>query len=104
MPKFFNIPLSPTPQRFTVTLSGVDYTITVQWREATEGGWFIDISDTTGKLIVAGVPLVTGADLLGQYKHLGFKGRLWVQTANNPDAVPTFENLGTESFVFWVTD
>lgn len=104
MPKFFKIPLTPTPQRFTVSLSGVDYILTVQWRQASEGGWFMDIADINNDPIVSGIPLVTGANLLEQYKHLGFTGRIWVQTANNPDAVPTFDNLGTEAFAFWVTD
>jgi uncharacterized protein DUF6983 len=47
--------------------------------------------------------LVTGADLLAQYKHLGFTGALVVQTVSNPDAVPTFANLGDDGQVYWVT-
>jgi hypothetical protein len=39
--------------------------------------------------IVNGIPLVTGVDLLAQYRYLGFSGRLWVQGADNPDDVPT---------------
>lgn len=104
MPTFYEIPLTPDPQRFTVTLSGVDYRITVQYRAAGGAGWVLDIADTTNGPIVSGIPLVTGVDLLGQYRHLGFAGRLWVQGAADPDDVPTFEDLGIGSHVFWVTD
>lgn len=104
MPTFYEIPLTPDPQRFTVTLSGVDYRLTVQYRAAGGSGWVLDIADTSNEPIVSGIPLVTGVDLLGQYRHLGFSGRLWVQGASDPDDVPTFEDLGIGSHVFWVTD
>ncbi|MGO4412493.1 hypothetical protein AB4Z27_06015 [Cupriavidus sp. KB_39] len=104
MPTFYEIPLSPDPQRFTVTLSGVDYRMTVQYRDAGGAGWVLDIADATKQPIVSGIPLATGVNLLGQYAHLGFVGRLWVQGADEPDDVPTFEDLGIGSHVFWVTD
>lgn len=104
MATFYEIPLTPDPQRFTVTLSGVDYRMTVQYRDAGGAGWVLDIADATNQPLVSGVPLVTGADLLGQYRHLDFGERLWVQGAANPDDVPTFDDLGIGSHVFWVTD
>jgi len=104
MPTFYEIPLSPDPQRFTVTLSGVDYRMTVQYRDAGGAGWVLDIADANNQALVSGLPLVTGVDLLGQYRHLDFGGRLWVQGSANPDDVPTFEDLGIGSHVFWVTD
>lgn len=104
MANFFEIPLSATPQLFTVQLSGIDYNILLSYRDVDEGGWFIDIADINGSPIVNGIPLVTGTNLLEQYAHLGFAGRMWVQTINDPDAPPTFLNLGTEAFLYWVTD
>lgn len=104
MPNFFEIPLSPEPQRFTITLSGVDYRLTVQYRKAGGIGWVLDIADANNAPLVSGIPLVTGIDLLGQYRHLGFAGRLWVQGADDPDNVPTYGDLGIGSHVFWVTD
>jgi len=50
------------------------------------------------------VPLVTGANLLKKYAYLGFVGALWVQTLDNPDAVPTFQNLGSDGQLFYVTN
>lgn len=104
MPKFFKIPLTPTPQLFTVQLSGIDYQINLTYKNTDEGGWIIDILDLDNNPIVSGIPLVTGANLLEQYRHLGFTGRLWVQTASDPDAIPTFVNLGIDAQIYWVTD
>lgn len=99
----YEIPLTPDPQVFTITLSGTVYQLTVQYRNIDQGGWVLDIADNAGNPIVQGIPLVTGADLLSQYKHLGFAGGLYVQTTDNPDAVPTFDNLGTGAHLYWVT-
>ncbi|MDP3351808.1 MAG: hypothetical protein Q8S92_22715 [Hydrogenophaga sp.] len=104
MANTFQIPLTPSPQRFGITLGGLDYRLTLQHRNAPEGGWVLDIGNNQDEPIVLGIPLVTGANLLEQYPHLGFRGRLFVQTLDDPDAVPTFDNLGTESLLFWVTD
>lgn len=100
----YEIPLTPDPQRFTVTLSGVDYRLTVQYRDAGGAGWVLDIADTNGNPLVTGIPLVTGVNLLAQYRYLGFEGGIWVQGADDPDNVPTFEDLGIGSHVFWVTE
>jgi len=104
MANYFEIPLSPEPQRFTITLGGVDYRLTVQYRKAGGAGWVLDNDDATNQPLVSGLTLVTGVDLLGQYRHLQFGGRLWVQGAENPDDVPTYDDLGIGSHVFWVTD
>lgn len=104
MPKFFEIPLSAKPQTFKITLGGTDYRLTITYKNTDEGGWVLDIADSNSVPIVSGIPLVTGCNLLEQYAHLGFAGRLWVQTSHDPDAVPTFTNLGSEAFLYWVTD
>lgn len=101
---YYEIPLTAIPQRFSITLSSVEYLLTLQYREAGGAGWVLDIADADGAALVSGIPLVTGTNLLEQYDHLGFGGRLWVQGGANPDDVPTFSDLGTASHVFWVTD
>ena len=100
---FFSVPALPTPQAFGLSLGGLDYKAVLSYAATDEGGWVLDMADAAGAPLVSGIPLVTGADLLGQFKHLGIPGGLWVQTANNPDAVPTFGNLGVDSFLFYVT-
>jgi len=103
MANYYNIPLIQGPQSFTVRLGSVTYAMQINYRNSPEGGYTLDISDTNGNPIVQGIPLVTGCDLLAQYKHLGFAGRLWVQTASSPDAAPSFAGLGTDSTILWVT-
>ena len=100
---YFTIPVLPTPQTFQIQLSGIEYQLTVLFRHL-GGGWVLDIAEASGRPLVSGIPLVTGVDLLGQYRYLGFKGQLWVQGANNPDDPPTYDNLGSGSRVFWVTE
>ncbi len=99
----FEIPLRPTPQTFRVQLAGVTYQFALRWLEAEGGGWVLDIVDANGGPLVFGVPLVTGANLLAQYRHLGFGGGLYVQTDHDPDVPPTFENLGVTSHLYFVT-
>ena len=104
MAVFYEIPLSANPQRFSISLSGIEYQLRVTYQNVTDGGWSIDIADKNGVAIVSGIPLVTGVNLLAQYDYIGFAGRLWVQSSGDTDALPTFDNLGTGSFLFWVTD
>ncbi len=99
----YEIPLSPMPQAFSIQLAQVEYRLTFTFRDADEAGWVMDIADTEGAVILAGVPLVTGADLLEQYKHLGLGGSLYVATDGAPDETPTYETLGGPSRLFWVT-
>ncbi|MBN4665442.1 hypothetical protein HUS70_07385 [Pandoraea nosoerga] len=104
MASYYEIPFSPTPQTFRITLSSVEYMLTVQYRAAGGAGWILDIADAAGAPIIGGIPLVTGTDLLEQYRYLGLGGRIWVQGSDDPDNVPTFGDLGVGSHVFWVTD
>lgn len=99
----FEIPLQVgTPQTLTVDLGGTTYKLTVLYRNTTDGGWTLDIDDAFDNPVVHGIPFVTGADLLGQYPHMNFGGGLFVQTANDPDAVPTFSGLGSTGLLYWV--
>ena len=102
MTQTFEIPLTPEPQTFAITLASTQYWMTLQYRDAPGGGWVLDIADSANKPILSGIPLVTGADLLEQYGYLNFGGELWVQTDLDPAAVPTFENLGTGSHLYFV--
>jgi hypothetical protein len=103
----FEIPLVPSPQRFAVQLGGTGYSLTFQFRNAglpeAGGTWVVDIGDSLGNPLVCGIPLVTGADLLAQYAYLNFGGALVVTSDGDPDAVPTFDNLGITSHLYWVS-
>lgn len=97
----FEIPLTPQPQTFAITLANVGYRMTVQWRETDMGGWVLDIADANSGPIVSGIPLVTGADLLAQYEYLGIGGALFVQTDHDITAPPTFDNLGLAGHLYF---
>lgn len=97
---FFSVPALPTPQSFGISLGGLDLNMNLAFKGA--AGWVMDVANNVGDALLSGVPLVTGGNLLEQFEHLGIPGGLWVQTKNAPDAVPTFDNLGVESFLFYV--
>ncbi len=97
------VPLSGSPEAFGITLAGVAYQFTVQWRDAADS-WFLDIADNQSNPIASGIPLVTGADLLEQYAHLGIGGSLYVQSSPTPTDTPTFTNLGSASNLYFVAD
>jgi hypothetical protein len=101
----FKIPLSPTPQTFQIALAGREYSMTCKYNSAEEGGWVLDFADAeTAEPIVANIPLITGADVLSGLEYLGFGGSLFVYTDGDQNAVPTLENLGVESNLYFETE
>lgn len=99
MTTYFEIPLSPEAQTFTIALAGTTYQFSLIWN-VTNASWVIDIADASGNKILCGIPMVTGGDLLEQFGYLGFGFQLLVQTDNDPAAVPTFVNLGTTGHLY----
>lgn len=102
----FEIPLSGSPQKFAISLNGTTWRLTFIYRDtaaAGGGGWIVDVNDAADNPVLCGVPLVTGADLLAQFAYLDFRGTLFVYSDGKPEAVPTFDNLGSGSHVMWVS-
>jgi hypothetical protein len=99
----YTIPLTAAAQTLTIALGGVTYNLTVLYRSAPQGGWFLDIADQNDVPIVRGVPLVAGADLLAQYGYLQFGGKLGVYNVSAPNDPPTYANLGTDCLLYWIT-
>lgn len=100
--KAFEIPLSAQAQRFTVDLLDVTYNMALSWN-SNSASWTLDILDVGNNPLVLGCPLVTGMDLLAQYEYLGIGGPLIVMSDSNSDNVPTFDNLGDASHLYFVT-
>ncbi len=99
----FLIPLTNVPQEFNITLGDLDLIIINKWNDSNEGGWVIDIlNDTTNTPIICNIPLVTGVDLLAQYEYLGLNAKLVVYTDGDANAVPTLDNLGIDSNLYYV--
>jgi uncharacterized protein DUF6983 len=98
------IPLAGIPETFLIDLAGVTYTLTVYWNDSDEGGWVLDIADSSQNSIVAGIPMITGCSLLDGLEYLGINGELWVFTDGDSNAVPTFDNLGNGCNLYFTTD
>ena len=101
------IPISPDPQRMTLTLGDTTYRITFLYREADEGGWVMDIADDQDTPLACGIPLVTGQNLLVQLRYLGIGGAVTggiAVASDGNDNVPTFDGLGSASRLYWITD
>jgi hypothetical protein len=104
MEEIFVIPLTNVPQRFTIELSGVAYIITCKWNPEAPA-WVLDFADEAANLVLlTNVPLVAGADLLEQFKHVGIPGKLLVYTDGDEFAPPTLENLGQEANLYYVAE
>ena len=100
----FLIPLSNTPQQFQIALAGVTYQMTSKWNDSTDAGWVIDIADQDDNPLACNIPLITGADILENLEYLGIPGQLYVNsTGSNPLAIPTLDNLGVDSNLYFVT-
>lgn len=101
----YEIPVTPGGgnQSFSIDLGGTSYQFALNWRAARDAGWVLDISDANGAPLVAGIPLVAGTDLLAPFRHLPITGSLFVTTDGDPDAPPTFANLGGLSHLYWVS-
>lgn len=105
MSSTFLIPLQNTPQNFEIALAGASYSVTCKWNDSPDAGWVIDLADAiTDTPIATNIALVTGVNLLSGLEYLGINGQLYVLTDGNPEAVPTLDNLGVESNVYFVTD
>lgn len=98
------IPLTPSRARiFTITLGGTLYNMRLTYDIAQDGCWILDIGDANQVPLVAGIPLVSGVDLLAQYAYLNFGGALVVTTDRGAGEVPTFDGLGVTSHLYFVT-
>lgn len=103
MATVYEIPLTPSQnQKMSISLNGVSYNLVFNWVNADQGGWTIDINDSNDNAIVQGIPLTTGADLLAQLKYLNLGGGLVVETDGEQTDVPTFDNLGQQSHLYYV--
>lgn len=99
----YEIPLSPEPQKFNIQLAGVTRQLRVYWCRFQEC-WVFDLGDNVGAPILQGIPIITGADLLGQYRHMQLGGSIIAQTDYSPNSVPTFDNLGVLGRVYFIVE
>jgi hypothetical protein len=102
----FQIPLIPKSQKFTISLGGINYKLTLQWNSGS-ATWILGIYDKDQNPIVTGVPLVTGADLLEQLNYLRIGGsdqnKLIVANDDSSLVPPGYSDLGVNGKLYFVT-
>jgi hypothetical protein len=101
MARSLEIPLINSPQVLQIQLGDTIYNLRLRYCLTPEGGWIMDINDVNSNPLICGIPLVTGCDLLGQYKYIIPTGMLYCATDGNPPATPSFDNLGTLSHLYY---
>lgn len=101
-PELFSIPLYSGAQQFLVTLDNKTLQIRLIWREAPEGGWFIDFFDVDETPILCGIPLRCGHNLLGQYEYLSL-GKMQAMINNDDSRDPTYDDMGNNLELYWTT-
>ena len=99
---FYEIPLQPTNQNIRISILNVTYIIRTYYCDRENGGWVIDISKSDGTALVQGIPLVTGADMLGQYEYLGLGFGLIFASDGDINAVSGFNDLGVSGHLYVV--
>ena len=98
----FLIPFANTPQEFNITLGNRDLTIVNKYCDALDGSWVIDIIDSISNVpLIMCIPLVAGVNLLEQYDYIGLYAKLVVYTDGDASAIPTRDNLGVDSNVYY---
>lgn len=102
----YEIPLTPEPQSFGISLAGRELRLAVRWVETlcadAPGGWLLDIFDAPDDLapLVCGIPLVAGCDLLRPYAYLELGGSLML----SGDMPPTLSDLGEGVLLLFETE
>lgn len=89
-------------QRFTLLIDGVEYAFVLRWNNAPLGGWVLDIYRDASTPLVAGLPLVTGADMLAQHRHLGIPRQLILAMDGDLDATPRYDQIARDANLYLV--
>lgn len=100
MTTIYQIPLGSGAQQFTVDLGGTKYKIRLLYRKADGGGWFLDLYDARGNIVLAGLPLRPGHDLLEPYQYLGI-GHLYVAVDGGAERDPDYSDMGSAVSLYY---
>lgn len=96
----FSIPLAEGNQKFTIMLGETRYRLRFVYRNATLGGWFMDIERVDGAGALYSIPLICNCDLMAQFPYKGF-GHFWAVIANSKEEYPTFDDMGKNLRLYW---
>ena len=101
--QLFRIPLQPIPQVFDIELNARLFRMVCRWNPEMPA-WTVCLLDgETQKPLVTCLPLVTGSDLLEQFRHLGIEGSLFVYVDGGAgtEEIPDLLTLGTEANLYY---
>jgi hypothetical protein len=76
----------------------------ITWNDAMKSWMMALLDGNTQDVLIESMPLVTGADLLEQFKYLQIPGQLIVFTKGGGAEEPTFDNLGIDSNLYYITE
>lgn len=100
----FMIPLVNVPQRFEISLNGRAFIMQNRYNPEIPG-WVISMFDgDTNEELFSNLPMVTGVNLLAQYKHLNIDGEFYLYTDGNEFTPPTETNLGAECNLYYLVE
>lgn len=99
----YKIPLDNVNQIFEIDLAGTTYKMRVYYNPVMMC-WCFDLLDINDNAITQGQSLVTGANILDQYEYLGLGGVFVVYTEGDENAIPTHDNLGDISNLYFLTN
>ena len=97
------IPVTAKPQRFSFWLANQTWVWKLYWLRPMSC-WVIDICNMDGTVIVGGIPLVAGTDLLGQFQYTGAMtpGSMVIISDHRwPDETVGYDELGTVGHIYW---
>ena len=109
MSTYYEIPLLNQSQSFTITILGTEYNMTTRYLDVMDiGGWYLDIADSSQTMLVPGIPMVAGVNLLSPYGYLDLLGASTYNTVlflysdgADPFVAPTYSNLGSTSHLLY---
>lgn len=100
----FRIPVANVPQRFGIDLNGRSFIFVCKYNPEMPN-WVLDVLDgDTEESLIACLPLVTGTNLLAQHEYIGVDGAFVVYTDGDGFSIPTLDNLGVESNLYFVIE
>lgn len=99
----YRLPLTAGAQYFTINLDDVQYRMTLIYRDAEGGGWFLDMVRSDGTDAIYGIPLILDTDILAQhhYKHFG---HLRIEMEGGLCRRPTYKDMGSTVNLIWTPE
>lgn len=102
---FYEIPLTQDPdQNFNCSILLLDKNISLYFRvryNSMAKYWVVTVSDSSGNILLDSIPLITGIDLLEQFKHLGIGSAIIVNVGTTLTDSPDDTSLGSRFKLLW---